>query len=129
MYTYRSYNKVPRYHGVSILTVQLDWLLKEKPLEKQRLIICRSVVNRELMHSGTSAGKGHWHRRTREAVSQDFIRVRSDCPMIFAFATICRFHIMWVKNLLSADCHLHNHGILYTSEDKLKKSSFCGRSI
>lgn len=54
MYIYRSYNKVPRYHGVSILTVQLDWLLKEKPLEKQRLIICWSVVNRELMHSGTS---------------------------------------------------------------------------
>lgn len=43
-----------RYHGVSILKVQLDWLLKEKHLEKQALTKYRAAVSRRLMHNGTS---------------------------------------------------------------------------
>jgi hypothetical protein len=42
-----------RYHGVNI-PPQLDWLLKQKPLEKQPLTTYRFVVNRSLMHNGTS---------------------------------------------------------------------------
>jgi hypothetical protein len=38
------YNKVPKVPWSEHSEVQLDWLLKEKPLEKQPLTKYRSVV-------------------------------------------------------------------------------------